>query len=228
MDELTYLTGILLDWPSREISRAEVEKCRRLRFVGTSPGSKWEQYVYDSPKALRGENADTSNPPYRYEVFCRRSGSRILVLSLSRQVVEHVLREEFDRLFSPNLRRVSIGVQDLVKNIASNPTIYLLSFVHARVPGFGASLRSVSFYGEDLAEASLFKDHLELMVFFTCGLREATGGSEIVRLGGDGTVSFLWKNEPRRFLEVEEALRFLRRNGFLTTEIWPDEVSTRA
>ena len=95
---------------------------------------------------------------------------------------------------------------------------YALSFAHATTPAFGTSLRAISFYGDDLAEASLFRDQIGLMVFFTCGLREAAGGSEVVRLGAEGGISF-FLTEARRVLEVEKTLTFLRPEGYLASEI---------
>ena len=56
------------------------------------------------------------------------------------------------------------------------------------------------------------------MVFHTCGLREARGGPEILRLGSDGSVSF-FLHSPAKVLDVEEVLRFLRSEGYLSTDI---------
>jgi hypothetical protein len=147
-----------------------------------------------------------------------------LLLSVGRPVVEHILKDELDPVLGPGLRRVSIAVDSLVKKIAVRPTSYVLSFVHARVPAFGASLRSVSFYGDDLAEASIFREQMNFLVFFICGLRQATGGGEIVRLAGDGGVSFLLTDPPEeKVREVEEVLKFLRKYDYLESHIWEDE-----
>jgi hypothetical protein len=111
-----------------------------------------------------------------------------------------------------------IGVDQLVKSLTQKPTTYVVSFAHARVPAFGAVLRAISFYGDDLGDAALFRQQLNLMVFYTCGLREARGGGEIVRLGSDGSVSF-YLHGPSKVLEVEEVFRFLRVSGYLATAI---------
>jgi hypothetical protein len=220
-----FLSGLLLEWPVRAIQRADLEQCRQLRFQDLVGNSKWEKYVYTSHEALRNEDSFGASPPFQYEIICRRSGPRILILSEGRSIVEHLVKDNLDEVLPPGLRRVSIAVQELVTAITARPTLYVLSFVHARVPAFGAALRSVSLYGDDLAEASLFRDQLPLLIFFICGLRRATGGSEIVRLGADGTISFRF-TDPRdeRIREVEEILRFLRSERYLVTDIWPDDV----
>jgi len=211
-----YFSGLLLESPLRTVQRADLEKVRNVSFVEVVHGTNWEHFSLKSEQALRPEDRPG---PYDYPIICRRSGSRVLVLSVTRQIVEHLLQHDFESIFSPQLRRVSIAVDGLVKGIANKPTAYALSFAHARVPAFGNSLRAISFYGDDLAEASLFRGQLDLMVFFTCGLREAAGATEIVRLGGDGAISF-FMGTSHRVLEVERALSFLRHEGYLTSEIW--------
>lgn len=217
-----HLSGLLLDWPRGHIERSDLLRCRALQFAREVPGSRWEEFVFSSDVPLRKEDAENVQEPFRYAVICRRSGSRILLSSVGRQIVEHLLEKVLSETFIPRLRRVSIAVNDLVKAMAARPTIYALSFVHARVPAFGTSLRSVSFYGDDLAEASLFRDNMPLMNFFTCGLRPTVGGAEIVRVAGDGTLSF-YMASPDRVMAVENALGFLRREGYLSTSIWPHD-----
>jgi hypothetical protein len=210
-----YFSGLLLESPLRALQRADIEGVRNFSFVKVVHGTNWEHFVFRSEKPLRLEDG---TGPCEYPIICRRSGSRVLMLSVAREIVEHLVKNDFEQAFSPQLRRVSIAVDDLVKGIARRPTLYALSFAHAKVPAFGNSLRGVFYYGDDLAEASLFRDQIDLMVFFTCGLKEAAGGAEIVRLGGDGTVSFFMSTH--KVLEVEKALGFLREEGYLTSEIW--------
>jgi hypothetical protein len=214
-------SGLLLERPSKAIQRSDLTSAAEFKYGGTIGGSAWENYTFDSPVPLHGEEPMLSRPPFQYPLVCRRSGTRLLALSLNRGIVEHLLETGFYGALA-RLKRVSIGVDQLVKSLATKPTDYALSFAHARVPAFGASLRAVSYYGEDLAEAALFRDQLALMVFFTCGLREAKASSEIVRLGADGQVSFLL-NHQRRVIEVERALSFLREEGYLTSDFWAEE-----
>lgn len=100
--------------------------------------------------------------------------------------------------------------------------IALVSYcvAYARVAAFGAALRNISFYDDDLGEASLFRENMHLLNVFVCGLRHTEEGSEVVRLGSDGSISFNMQS-PSKVVEVEEVLRFLRQEGYLSTEIWP-------
>lgn len=217
-----FLNGYLLEWSQRSISREDLLLCPELAFKSQVTNSHWEEFEFSSKIALRNED-DLSTPgPFKYVVVCRRSGPRIVILSLNRKIVDHLLETHLATAFLPTLHRVPIAVNNLVKALAKKPTIYALSFVYARVPAFGASLRTVAFYGDDLADAAFFKDSIDLMNFSSCGLRKVTAGTECVRLSGDGSVAF-HLSQPSRVLEVEEVLRFLRQEGYLPTEVLPVE-----
>ena len=110
-----------------------------------------------------------------------------------------------------------IGVDQLVKSLTTRPTDYAVHFAHARVPAFGALLRAISFPAM-IFQASLFRNQLDLMVFYTCGLRESRGGGEMVRLGAEGAVSF-YLHSQAELLEIEAILRFLNQFGYLSTAI---------
>ena len=213
-----YLSGLLLEWPREPVQVSHLIACKEVMLRGVIAGSRWEEFNFRSEKALQSEDRFNVPGPYTYTIVCRRSGTRLLLLAPDRAVASYLAHEVLAPKFLPGLRPVSIAVDDLVKAVVERPTDYVLSFVHARVPAFGASLRAVSFYGDDLAEAPFFRDNLGLLTPFTVGLRRAIGGPELLRLSGDGFLSF-YLNAPAKVLEVEEVLAFLRKHGYLTTEI---------
>jgi hypothetical protein len=120
------------------------------------------------------------------------------------------------------MRRVSISVDSLVRELVERPTRYCLSFVYARVPAFGAALRTVSFFGDDLGEASFFRDNVQLINVFVCGLRRTEGGSEVLRLTSDGRISFNLLSADH-VLAVEGVLRFLRQQDYLKADFWQND-----
>jgi hypothetical protein len=209
-------SGLLVECPNHPVTREDLVACRALTFTGPFAG-KWESFSLESRDPLAGEEPRIVAPPYRYHLLIRRSGARLLLLGNHKDIAPHVLRL-LQRVFRPRLRGVKIGVDQLVKGLTEKPTTYVLSFAHARVPAFGAILRSISFYGDDIGDASLFRQQMALMVFHTCGLRDARGGPEILRLGAEGIVSFFLSN-PSKALEIEDVLRFLRNSGYLLTDI---------
>lgn len=144
----------------------------------------------------------------------------MLLLSVDKEIAEYVVEKELSTFLVPHLRRVGIAVDKLVNDIAEMPELYALSLVHARVQIFGSSLRSVSFYGDNLAEAPLFRDQMSSMTFFKCGLKYLSGGAEIVQLGIGGEVS-LRLTDYRRITDTEGVLGFLRAKGYLRDDFSP-------
>lgn len=220
MNELVshFVGGFLLNNPSGEVQQSDMARLTSLHFMTVLKGTRWEQWRFTSSKPLHGETEVAAQ--FSYDVVCRRSGPRLLLVSVSKEVAEHIL-VALESVFAPTLRKVPIAVDRLVREITQRPTVYALSYVHARVPAFGTSLKSVSFWGEDLAEASLFCDSIDLMSFTKCGLRKTAGGQEIVTLSGDGFVSFRMGGISH-VLEVERVLSFLRESDYLVTELWPE------
>lgn len=222
MDEHeTYnLSGSLLEWPVQAVQRAQLEQCEALKYKGTVGASRWEEFEFASEVPLRGEDETTIRGPFRYIVICRRSGARIAILSHNRRIVDRLTDRLVSEVFALRLRRVSIAVHSLVASLVERPTRFCLSFVYARVPAFGAALRNIAFYGDDLGEASLFRENIHLINVFVSGLRRTEGGSEILRLTSDGRISFNMSSADK-VIEVEEVLGFLREEQYLSTEIWP-------
>lgn len=215
MEDSRNYSGVLLDWPARAIDKNDLLRCPNLRLAGDVEKTKWERYEFRSEQPLLGEEIIGGDTYFSYPVLCRRSGHRLLLLSAGQRVVEHIVEREFDSLFVPHLRKVKIAVDQLVRGLTNKPTIYVLGYVHAKLPVFGALLRSASFYGDDLAEASLFRDNIGLMNFSTCGLRPAVGPNEIVRLNSDGSLYHV-QPDPDRLIELEHVFRFLRESGYLS------------
>ncbi len=215
------LSGILLERAGEAVDRIAIECFESIQYEGLVGHSKWEKFSYKSDKPCKGEAELGIEPPYIYRLVMRRSGPRILILSSNRRIVEHLLNTELRDGFVPNFKPVSIAVSGLVRAIVEKPEVYVLTFVHARVPAFGDSLRSISFYGDDLAEATLFRDHIYLMDISTCGLRYAMEHSELVRLSSDGSISFRLTHLDK-VLKVEKAISFLRKKGYLSTDILPE------
>lgn len=171
----------------------------------------WEQAVFSSDTSLIP--GDDAPPPDGYPLMWRLSGPRVLIVSQAREVVEG-LCETLALTVGLKLDPVSIAVDTFVKDTAREPGQYVFNYVHARVAAFGTSLKSLSFYGDDISEAKFFRDGIDLFNCHTCGIRHITGGGEIVRLGNDGSVSFRLGG-PSRLKEVEQALAFLRLHGYL-------------
>jgi hypothetical protein len=210
------VSGVLYEWSAGNIELSHFKEYDCNIEFNNIPNTGWETFTYLSDVALRHEEKIYNIPgPYRYSMVIRRSGPRFLLLSENRSIATHFMEHTLSQILKPLPCQVNIAVDSLARNLAKNPTVYALSFIHARVPAFGTSLRSISFYGDDLGTSTYFVKSLELFNVHTCGLRHAQGGHEIVRIGSDGGVSFLFSNE--KAIEVEKLLGFLRNQKYLST-----------
>lgn len=209
------LSGVLLEFSGGPISRREIERAH-LKFIQIIRDTSWEEFVFESPEPLIGEIASEPSALFQYTVVCRRSGARLLLLSPNRTIVDHLIEKQMAKVFVPRLRFVPIAVDDLVRAVVNKPSLYSLTRVYARVPAYGQNLRSVSYYGDDLGEANMFREQMDKLSFFVCGLRNAIEGHELVRLGSDGAISFfVAQPEGKRLREVERVLNFLKQNSYL-------------
>ena len=216
------LNGYLLEWPFGPLNRSHLLQCGGTTFQELVGISKWEKYNYISKNPLSNEKKRGIDGPYRYTVVCRRSGQRMAILSSSRGIVDGFVDQLTKEVLAMRMQRVAIAVDSLVKSLSRRPTAYCLSYAYARVPAFGTALRNASFFGDDLGEASWFRESTSLMTFYQCGLRSVVGGQEIVKFGSDGALSFNL-NSPNKVLKIEEVLSFLRNESYLAADVFLDQ-----
>ncbi len=207
--------GLLLSWrsgePSNEVRRPEAGQfLRNFRRVGRT---HWELADYTSSKPLLGEDPDLIPGPYTYPTLWRLGREMLLLAGRNRDIVDHVVKRELMRP-TRQIESIRVEVDECVRFLAKQPGQFVLTFVHVRVGAFGTALTSASFYGDDVAEARYFRDGLELFSCHTCGLRNVTGGTEILRIGNDGAITFRQQSDGR-LGEIDDVLRFLRQNSFI-------------
>jgi hypothetical protein len=93
-----------------------------------------------------------------------------------------------------------------------------MSSVHAKVEGYGESLRNIGFYGDDIGEAMLFRDIVPKLIPSVVQLRDTIKKREIMSVGIDGSVRFPYFG-PYTLSDVDAALRFLSQNDFLRWQV---------
>jgi hypothetical protein len=211
--------GYLFSWsnPHGLITRTQLCECERLTFKralvdGSDQENGWETFEFQATAPIMKEAPGLS--VYPYEILCRRSGRRILLLAREREIVDELVARQLNKIFTPNLRPVLIRVGDIVRLLVEKPKKYVLTRAYTRVPGFGVFLSAISFYGDDLANAKLFRDLLPALNYTTIGLAELGGAGEIVIVGTSGRVTFSMTG-VERLDEVEQALGYLSKSGFI-------------
>jgi len=172
----------------------------------------WIQSTYVSDKALTDDSKNDEDQSYLYPLIWRISGQRVLLLSYDRKIVED-FRYKLAELTGVKIEPINIAVDSFVKDTSSDPGEFVLSTVYARVSAYGTCLKSISFYGDDIAEAKFFRDGLDFFNCHTCGIRRIKSGSEILRISNDGSIFFRYSTASK-LKEVENVLSYLKKKGY--------------
>jgi hypothetical protein len=204
------------EWARLETLRNETLRVSFVPSFRLIERTRWLQIQFDAPEPLI--DASVEQPPYTYWLYYRQSARRAVLVGIKRIVVTRFLES---LSLAHGLRvpeSVYVNVQALVSLICSKPGSYAATYVHARTSGFGSSVRSISFYGDDVTASSLFREYASALLPHTCGLRDVyanrTQTSEALRVSTEGKVSF-YGNAASELLAAEKALGYLNRFGFL-------------
>jgi len=203
-------------WIHPESSEETLLKLKPIKTFAPIHNSNWYLATFLSERALI--DPDVENPPFEYPIYYRQSSRRALILSPRKSIVDEFLRLVCTKNNLPSLEAVYIDVQRLVQAIRSEPGRYAVTYLHARTSGLGSSLKSLSFYGEDVTGASLYRAHAQSLLSHTCGLRDVYADkrslTEAVRVSSEGSVSFYFSNHED-LGAAEKAIGFMFKNGFL-------------
>jgi len=231
---MTALAGYLLASPTgAAIAREDLDTAYAAK--GAAPFMKyeqhflglrlWETFTLRSDLYL-GEDAtpDSPGPPFDYRLVVARSGSKLILLADRRKIAEHAITRVIDRSIFPNLRKVHFRIDQIIHGFASNasdPAEYLVSSLHGRFAGSDRNLRTMSLYGNDLTESTVYREHHHLFNFFSCGIgRRVSGASsstddrELLRIGSDGSIS-LQSLHNHRSREVTKVIDAIIRNRWV-------------
>lgn len=195
------------------------------KIQGMSPSSPlqkenaWLQLVYTSNEPLIDSDI-LKNPPYYYVLFYRQSLKRAIFLSITSDLIRLVEERLAKMLTLVSIKAVHIDVNGLVNEIANNPSEFVITAIHAKTAGFGAPLKAVSLYGEDITQVSLYYNHKENLHCHMCGLRNISSYSESVRVGSEGQVQCYYRT-PKDLIGVEQGLGYIMKMGFLEETVEP-------
>ncbi len=152
---------------------------------------------------------------FEYEFVLRQSGRHFLLAGVDELLLPKVLTQlGWLRLVAPPY----VDTVGLCKDMVTNPSSYSLGVVWARVDAYGQSLRTMAFYGEDLAEAGLFKQLLPGLTPFRVHLRDPRNGVEVLSIGSKGELAFQFRN-ANSLREIDKCLRHLNNRALLS---WPE------
>lgn len=154
----------------------------------TSP-SNWQLLSLRSPIPLTNE-AETSAREFVYEYLLRSSRDHHMLVSTQSDLVESLLSI---CPFARNLVPPRIEIDKLVTDLSVRPDSQIgMGAIFARVNGYGRSLRSISLYGDDIADAQLFQNMRSQLLPYRVELRDLITGNSLLSVGSRGELSFYY------------------------------------
>ena len=229
------LYGYIMTWDGyeRETQRSFPDQFREavLNFQSFSLDGRgstrlnpaWQSYWFSTKQALHdhgigGDSRSTQSSAlqgatYTYPFMVRVNsvnGTVIIVAtlySITDAVVDH-----FNLSISPNLRRRVIDVhkvsQELLREEKSRE--YSITYFLADIPGYGANLRSITLYGNDIAEADFLQKERKNFSARKIGVRPFRSARDAGRFNNYGMIQFRSENID----EFESFLKYAYKNNF--------------
>lgn len=211
------------------------ESCQQ---TNPSFGKGWTTYNLTSqtPLSQTDQQAAKFQPnrtDFAYRVHVKIS-HHLLVASIDSSVVEIFMRRTL-RSKRIAYRRTQVRVAQLVEDLTERPESLALTHLHGRVGGTTQGIKTMSLWGDDLAQAELWRDNLRKVIAATqCGLKftgqstiqspdsvtgreaspvdEESPRKELLRISNEGQITFF--HSSTRLRAVETLLNYLYANSY--------------
>lgn len=185
-------------------------------------GTKWQAFWLRSSIALTVGSAEASDidGSFAYPFLVRAAGDRYIVVSREAALVEQLLERGGvgGHVDSPRVQ-VDKAARELVFPTKSTTTLtagrrYTIGAVYGAVEGYARALRSVSLFGDDLAEAELFQYALNQIIVTRIGLRDPTVDKELLSISSTGAVDFHFRG-VQHLNAIDQLTTFMRTSGYI-------------
>jgi hypothetical protein len=215
-DKSLLFSGVIY-FTAESILKVGLRNFAQIKFNEVINPTSWELYVYQSNTPLNNEDLANLSGPFVYPILFRPGKNKILILSLTRKIVLNFESEILKKNIYYNIQNVTLNVDDLVKNLVRNAHLdYALTYANAYYIPHGNSIKYITFYGDDIGEGEIFRSNLENMVFNRCGLRSLKRENEIMKLGNDGSIQFIFNSlNLNHLFEIDHLLRFLNDSDYI-------------
>jgi len=191
-----------------------------------NPQDAWESYWLTSSVALHDHGTESfqkggpdqrniagSNGPFTYSFRVRvNSASGTIIIVSTLYSITDAIVENFNTENSPNLQRQIVDIHKVSQELLSGDRDrdYSITYFLADIPGYGSSLRSITLYGNDIAEADFMRSERKNFSARKIGVRPFNGPYEAGRFNNQGTIQFRSENIGI----FEEFLRYAYKNNF--------------
>lgn len=183
-------------------------------------GTRWCCFwlPLERPYAVGDEpNADGI---FQYPFLCRAAEDRYILASTDSALVDILLeRAGVAKYIDAPRIHIDRATRDLVlppTDAQGRPLgrRYTLGAVYGAVEGYARALRNISFFGDDIAEAALFRYALEQISVTRLTLRDPDTDKELMSLNTTGGLDFHFKG-AQHLNSIDSLTAFFRAQGYI-------------
>lgn len=189
-------------------------------FLQEIEGTKWQSFWLRSSTLLAGTApvAPEADGSFAYPFLVRTSEDRYIIVSKDAGLVDQMLERAG---VGGHVHAPRVQVDRLARELVFPKTLegekiagrrYTIGSLYAAVEGYARSLRNVIFYGDDLAEAELFRYMLKQSVVTRIGLRDPRIDKDLLNIGSTGSVDFQYRGIAH-LNAIDQLTRFMRARG---------------
>jgi hypothetical protein len=217
----THLAGFLIRCDINEPSlRRNLEGSPSVSFLNQRTIWFWH-YIYTTINPIPKVDDPLAQPPFRHEILICQVSKGFLLLGIRHHVIGHLLDWEVSQRLQVPWRHARIDIQTIIQQrldfdpshgqgtIAPPLSEYDVSYLVAQTESFRGLVRKITFSGDNVMHAPIFRDHVANLECTSCTLKNE--GGEVLTIGWDGYVSFyLPKEDPGQAIRLREVMSILK------------------
>lgn len=183
-------------------------------------GSKWGGFWIRVAAAISAGDKPHDDGVFRYPFLFREADDRYIIASTEAKLVDFLFERAGIKAFIESPRvNVDKATRELVfpppdKSGKIAGRRYTIGAVYGAVEGYARALRNMSFFGEDLAEAALFRSALEQISVTRVAIRDPVIDRELLSLNGNGGLDFHFSSAAH-LNYIDTLTAFLRAHGYI-------------
>lgn len=175
-------------------------------------GTEWFSFTLRMKEPINIEDKPSRSGNFEYP-FISRWGGETFICTASNREYALFLIEKLIPSTGLFFRPQGIDVNGFTKKTTYQPNKYSITSISARISTWGAALRSVSFFGEDITSSGILIENIERLNVTSCGIAEATTSREIIRIGSRGSINFSIAN-TQNYNSIDKILKYLKFHNF--------------
>lgn len=180
--------------------------------VSALPNTRWFSLMLSMKNPISLDDLPNNSGLFEYSIFGRWGGATFIFVAEEKYVINYLVDTYFPKK-NYILVKQPIEVDGLVRKLILQPERYSITYMHAKTFAWGAALRSISFYGEDITSSGLILENVDKFNIVSCGITDSSLTKEALRVSNMGAISIVAANSAT-LNTVDVILKYISKNGF--------------